>query len=48
MVFECLHDLPNPVEILAETCSLLKDSGTVLILEVKTPEPFEKMLPHPK
>jgi len=47
-IFECLHDTPNPVEILKEVKRILKKDGAVLIADEKVPDTFEDMLPKTK
>jgi SAM-dependent methyltransferase len=38
--FECVHDLPDPVSVLARARSLVRPGGTVLVMDEKVPETF--------
>ncbi|WP_253905743.1 methyltransferase domain-containing protein [Arthrobacter sp. H5] len=39
--FECIHDLPYPVEVLASARRALKPSGSVIIMDEAVAERFE-------
>ncbi|CAN5683424.1 class I SAM-dependent methyltransferase [soil metagenome] len=38
--FECVHDLPDPVSVLANTRRLVRAGGTVLVMDERVPETF--------
>jgi 2-polyprenyl-3-methyl-5-hydroxy-6-metoxy-1,4-benzoquinol methylase len=38
--FECVHDMPDPVSVLAAARRLVKPDGTVLVMDEKVPEEF--------
>jgi len=38
--FECIHDLPDPVSVLARTRALVRPGGTVLVMDERVPETF--------
>ncbi len=38
--FECIHDLPDPVSVLAGSRRLAKPDGTVLVMDERVPETF--------
>ena len=44
-LFECLHDMSNPVEILASLRQLLKPEGAILVADEKVPETLKEMVP---
>lgn len=43
--FECLHDIPNPSEVLAQAKDLLNGEGIVLVADEGVEENLEDMLP---
>jgi 2-polyprenyl-3-methyl-5-hydroxy-6-metoxy-1,4-benzoquinol methylase len=38
--FECVHDLPDPVSVLAGARRMVRDEGTVLVMDERVPEEF--------
>ncbi len=38
--FECVHDLPDPVSVLARARALVRPGGTVLVMDERVPEEF--------
>lgn len=38
--FECVHDLPDPVSVLANARRLVRAGGTVLVMDERVPETF--------
>ena len=38
--FECIHDMPDPVSVLAAARRLVTDSGAVIVMDEKVPETF--------
>jgi SAM-dependent methyltransferase len=38
--FECIHDMPDPVSVLARARELVRPGGTVLVMDEKVPETF--------
>lgn len=38
--FECIHDLPDPVSVLAGALRLVREDGTVLVMDERVPEEF--------
>ena len=38
--FECVHDLPDPVSVLAGALRLVRDDGMVLVMDERVPEEF--------
>jgi 2-polyprenyl-3-methyl-5-hydroxy-6-metoxy-1,4-benzoquinol methylase len=38
--FECIHDLPDPVAVLASARRMAKPGGTVLVMDERVPEAF--------
>ena len=38
--FECIHDMPDPVSVLAAARRLVKDTGAVVVMDEKVPEAF--------
>ena len=40
MALECIHDLPHPVDVLAAMRRLVRDDGTVLVMDERVAETF--------
>jgi SAM-dependent methyltransferase len=40
ILFECVHDLPRPVEALRHACAALRPGGTVLVVDERAAETF--------
>src|SRR4029079_1732656 len=38
--FECIHDMPDPVTVLANARRLVRDRGTVTVMDERVPETF--------
>jgi SAM-dependent methyltransferase len=38
--FECIHDMPDPVSVLGNARRLVRDSGTVIVMDERVPETF--------
>lgn len=38
--FECVHDMPDPVSVLAGARRIVKDDGTVVVMDERVPETF--------
>jgi SAM-dependent methyltransferase len=38
--FECIHDMPDPVSVLASARRLVREGGTVLVMDERVPETF--------
>lgn len=38
--FECIHDMPDPVSVLAGALRLVREDGTVLVMDERVPEEF--------
>ena len=38
--FECIHDMPDPVSVLAGARRLVREGGTVLVMDERVPERF--------
>ncbi len=43
---ECLHDIPDPVQVLKAARSLMKPGGTVMIVEERIEDKLTDMLPR--
>jgi SAM-dependent methyltransferase len=41
MAFECVHDMPNPVEVLSAARRALSDDGAMLVVDERTRERFD-------
>jgi SAM-dependent methyltransferase len=41
MAFECVHDMPNPVDVLAAARRALADGGAMLVVDERTRERFD-------
>ena len=39
--FECIHDMPDPVSVLASARRLVREGGTVLVMDERVPEFFD-------
>ena len=38
--FECIHDMPDPVSVLRNARRLVRDGGTVMVMDERVPETF--------
>ena len=38
--FECIHDMPDPVSVLGNARRLVRDGGTVIVMDERVPETF--------
>ncbi len=38
--FECIHDMPDPVSVLGNARRLVRDGGTVMVMDERVPEAF--------
>jgi len=38
--FECIHDMPDPVSVLANARRLVREDGTVVVMDERVPEAF--------
>jgi ubiquinone/menaquinone biosynthesis C-methylase UbiE len=38
--FECVHDMPDPVSVLAGARRMVKDDGTVIVMDERVPDTF--------
>jgi hypothetical protein len=41
MAFECIHDMPNPVQVLGAARNALADEGAMLVVDERTRERFD-------